>query len=82
MNLPMNNIKMRKINNLYIKQIKLCPQLLKKYCRILDGLSGMKKFMMKINGIFIGKILGKIFYFYQYYLNRPSLGEFKRSKAY
>jgi len=60
----MNNIKIKKINNLYIKLIKQCHQLLKKFYRISDGLSGMKRFMMKINGISIGKILGKIFIIY------------------
>jgi hypothetical protein len=45
----------------------------------------MKKYMMKNNGIYIGKILGKsklsLEFIYIYHI-RPSLGEFKRSKAY
>ncbi len=59
MNLPINNSKMKIIPNLFTKSTKLCHLLLKKFCRTSAGLSGMKKFMMKINGTYTGKILGK-----------------------
>ena len=62
MNLPINNFKMKAINNLFTKSIKLCPLSLKKFSKISAGSNGMKKFMMKINGTYTGKILGKILF--------------------
>ena len=82
MNLPINYFKRNIILNSFTKQTKPCRQLLKKFYKTLDGLSGMKKFMMKINGTFTGRILGKIYFLRFIFFHRPSLGEFKRSKAY
>jgi len=80
MNLPINFSKRKTIRNLFTKLTKLCHLLLKKFFRILDGLNGMKKFTMKINGTYTGKILGKKYFKIIIFLIDRPLGNLKDQK--